>query len=488
MSTLDVLEQLSAEAPAPQFNRDMEPMLISCLLDFPHFVAPQYLKPEFFETGPARVVIATILNYLEANNTVPTRLALRAALAENVTVDDQYEDVFALVDRPSDPREVPFVKDKYQAWLRNKAFGQLFADDAIEAWNRGDYAALTNLVAQANLLSSPLEGEPFDFLDASGFLAEEIHMEWLINGMLVANQPCIVGGKDKCLKTGTICDLALSLATGTKFLDHFDVPKPRRVAFFSAESGKLDIQRRFKAILTAKGVELPPDMLKISFTRPQLSNLDDLLLLGKMIERYKAEVVIVDPLYLTLLAGDDTGASASDLYSMGNKFGTLADVIAKAGATAILVHHYKKTTEEGVLGLNEFTFTGASAFARQSLHIGRRKPYSGPTTNQMRFMNHGFASGQTYALDIDEQTWTCQIQEESEAIINATANKYATDVQKLVAYLTDGGQATLTKIEKAEGGLGWRKDKTRRVIDCSGGQVVLVEEEGKRWVRLAQQG
>ena len=89
-----------------------------------------------------------------------------------------------------------------------------------------------------------------------------------------------------------------------------------------------------------------------------LSNLDELCKVSKTIEKYKSEVVVIDPLYLTLLAGDDSGVSPSDQYAMGGKLGMINDVVAKAGATAILIHHYKKTTAEGVLGLNEFTYTG----------------------------------------------------------------------------------------------------------------------------------
>jgi hypothetical protein len=88
MSTIDVLEQLAADAPTPEFNRDMEPMLLSCLFDLPHFVPVQYLRPEFFETGPARVLVAAVLNYHEANGTVPTRLAIRSALSEQLWPGD----------------------------------------------------------------------------------------------------------------------------------------------------------------------------------------------------------------------------------------------------------------------------------------------------------------------------------------------------------------------------------------------------------------
>jgi len=48
-----------------------------------------------------------------------------------------------------------------------------------------------------------------------------------LENILVAGQPFLLGGKKKCLKTAIRCDLAVSLATATPFLDHFDVPKIR---------------------------------------------------------------------------------------------------------------------------------------------------------------------------------------------------------------------------------------------------------------------
>src|SRR5262249_48841410 len=142
--------------------------------------------------------------------------------------------------------------------------------------------------------------------------------------------------------------------------------------------------------------------LSLSFQRPRLSDQEDLHRIRDYIDRQRIEVMIVDPLYLTLLAGTKD-VSATDLYQMGSVYGDVADAIANAGATPVLSHHFKKTIgkEDTDLDLDDFSFVGAAEFARQSLLIGRRGRYAGPRCNQLVIRTHGFGRGERYSLTID---------------------------------------------------------------------------------------
>src|SRR5262249_469811 len=99
----------------------------------------------------------------------------------------------------------------------------------------------------------------------------------------------------KVLKTAVLCDLAVSLATATPFLGHFEVPEPRRVAFFSAESGRKDIQRRIKAVRRQKRTERSLDDLLLTRERPSVSDREDLRRIRDFVTRTRVAVVIVDP-------------------------------------------------------------------------------------------------------------------------------------------------------------------------------------------------
>ena len=52
-----------------------------------------------------------------------------------------------------------------------------------------------------------------------------------------------------------MCDLAVSLATGTPFLGHFEVCRPAKVALFSGESGEWTLMKTFERVCRARGVD-----------------------------------------------------------------------------------------------------------------------------------------------------------------------------------------------------------------------------------------
>jgi hypothetical protein len=474
MSTIDRLEELAADEPQSPFRPDFESLVVPILLDMPQFVQVGLLKPEFFNDLPTRWVIAEILNYQEKYGVAPSRTALRAVLEERVTVDDPYERIFALVDRRPDPRDTPYVREKLKDWLRSRAYGVLFSEETIEQFHLGNYQVIEDLVRRANRIYGFDQGEVFGFVDAVDFLAEEYAHDWLIEGVLVAKQSFMVGGKKKCLKTGVLCDLALSLATGTDFLGHFPVPQPRRVAFFSAESGKQDIQHRMATILKQKGGRLERGYLWPSFDRPQLSDGDDLAKIGDFVARQKIDVVIVDPLYLTLLAGGDGDTAASNLYQMGTVFGNVAETIIRAGATPILCHHFKKTVQGADLDLDDFSMVGAAEFARQSLLIARRGEYAGPQNNQLVVRTHGYGRGDRFSVRIDEGTidapaWGVTVEQERETIARTTRTKTQQAVGDLLLALhrlqEEKPEGVTKRALRTE--LGWSGDKITRVMELA---------------------
>jgi hypothetical protein len=58
----------------------------------------------------------------------------------------------------------------------------------------------------------------YDWLTCKELDTGEFDLEYLIDRVLVSGQPCIIGGAKKSLKTSILIDLAISLATGHKFL------------------------------------------------------------------------------------------------------------------------------------------------------------------------------------------------------------------------------------------------------------------------------
>ncbi len=200
--------------------------------------------------------------------------------------------------------------------------------------------------------------------------------DWLVKDILVAKQPLVIGGPPKSLKTSLALDLAVSLGTGTHFLNTFQVSKQRRVAVFSGESGQTTINETLQRIVHSKGKSVDTCLVHCGFRLPRLSHLADRNELRALLKKEEIEVVVIDPLYLCLLAGSQN-LSAANLYDIGPILAETSEACSRAGATLVLVHHTTKTSQvkPGLATLTDLSFSGVAEFARQWVLISRSKEY-----------------------------------------------------------------------------------------------------------------
>lgn len=70
----------------------------------------------------------------------------------------------------------------------------------------------------------------FDLISSEQFNQADCQLEWLVENVLVRDQPGVIGGPPKSLKTSLAIDLAISIGSGKPFLGVFKVPKRCRVA------------------------------------------------------------------------------------------------------------------------------------------------------------------------------------------------------------------------------------------------------------------
>src|SRR5262249_51454331 len=156
--------------------------------------------------------------------------------------------------------------------------------------------------SQDNAKANARKGFKFKAITAAELDAEDYRMEWLIEGVMVRDQPCVAGGPKKVLKTSLLIDLALSLGSSTAFLGKFRVPQKLRTVLISGESGQATIQRTARQVALSKGVKLADCDCGFMFRLPQLSAEEDLMELTRGLRQGRWEVAIVDPLYLCLLS------------------------------------------------------------------------------------------------------------------------------------------------------------------------------------------
>ncbi len=231
-------------------------------------------------------------------------------------------------------------------------------------------------------------------------------LDYIIDRTLVANQPAIIGGPKKALKTSIAVDAALSLATGTPMLGHLTAKK-RRTLLLSGESGMPVLQETALRIAASKNVDLESvETLWWSDWLPRFDHPPSMEELRQMIRDSGCEVLFIDPVYLCM-----GGKDAANLMEMGSILRNVSELCTEQGVTPILLHHARKNTGNGVMELHDLTYAGFGEFARQWWLIGRRKSYEPGTGFHQLWLSIGGSAGHSakLALDIRESVYPDRI-------------------------------------------------------------------------------
>jgi len=164
MKLSDEIENTSA------FGINTERAIISLILDNPEFftAAGQHISHKFFKAAESKYIMGIIEILFEESSVVPSRSVVRDYAVQNLTVDSDFEPIIELIDRKSDPREVPFVKRELLQWARDQAFGLLYSDEGMEAYEAGDYTKLEQILDQAKKIT--------DVSDDGLFFFEELEL------------------------------------------------------------------------------------------------------------------------------------------------------------------------------------------------------------------------------------------------------------------------------------------------------------------------
>lgn len=328
----------------------------------------------------------------------------------------------------------PRWSDRYVSQIRSLAERRTLRRQlermAFDAWEQS--VNLTDI--RAELFDLSKSSEPgkvrFPSLTPAELDRGEFELEYLIEGLLTFGQPCIFAGGKKTLKTNILIDLALSIASGFPFLGKFRVLRTAVVGFISGESGRATIQETARRIARSKGQPLKNFTgVHFCFDLPKLGQPDDMLYLRRWIEDRAIEVLVIDPTYLALNAGDN----ASNLFAMGEQLAPLKAMMDELGCTLILCHHCRKNGKADPFSfpeLEDIAWAGFQEFARQWILVGRREKFDPESAGEHKlWLNAGGSAGHAslWAADITEgrqcddggRRWDVSIMRASEAVAAA---------------------------------------------------------------------
>jgi hypothetical protein len=254
--------------------------------------------------------------------------------------------------------------------------------------------------------AAPAEAFCLDLIDSATFDKAKYELEWEIENVLVARQPCILAGPKKSLKTMIGVEVGVSLGTRQRFLGTFWVPRQRRVLMLSGESGQAVLQSAAREVAASKGKSLPECDILWGFRLPQLSNAQHLDVLRRALEKHRVNVLLFDPLYLAMLAGEGAqNYSAANLYHMGPLLLAVSRACLDVGCTPVLFHHFKLTRADPYAEpqLEDLAYAGVQEFARQWILLGRRSPFDpeDPDGKHELWLSAGGSAGHSLVRAVD---------------------------------------------------------------------------------------
>lgn len=339
----------------------------------------------------------------------------------------------------------------------------------------------------------------------ASFLQNVRKPEWLIKGIATQGSVGFVAGAPKSFKSWFALDMALSVATGARFLDHFDIVQPGPVLYIQEEDSAVTVKARTRKIWKGKAIdkmrlhtdgsvdwepgnqdEFDPDIDIYCMEGFVVSEghwqewLDETLALGMECadgSRKPYVLVIIDT--LMNVAGD---VEENKSQQMTTKIYKPMKLLMRKHACALrFVHHMGKSgaddTRRG--GQKMLGGTANHAWSEDSLYLTRHRDGV-----RMEFESKS-APEKTYTIgNLDNFEWRPLFEPpaKQEAVPTARTKRPSTPrvdaVQPVLDALAQGGQWTTTDLAAELGrpyGTIYRK---LRDLETTG----RVTREGKHWI------
>lgn len=209
------------------------------------------------------------------------------------------------------------------------------------------------LKAQKEVESHKLGTGEMRLTTYSQFLAEKTPTQlWTVEGIWSHDAHGLIAGEPKTFKSFVATDLAISVASGTRFLGRFVVPETGPVIIIQEENTPAMMKDRLEKIATSRGLagnitshngnidysgpaELP--IYLMNNQRFNLTDEDHIKLLEGWIKDLRPRLVVLDPIYLMMPGVDENSA-----VGMTPVLRDLLTLKQRYNVGILIVHHYNK--------------------------------------------------------------------------------------------------------------------------------------------------
>jgi hypothetical protein len=166
---------------------------------------------------------------------------------------------------------------------------------------------------------------------------------YIIDGVLVEGERCIVFGEAGTQKSWLLLDMAISIATGEDWLGHFKIPAARQVLYVDEEQSERLLTKRLKQL--ANGRTMPPSpsapLQTLSHRGMRFTKDGAAGLVAKLAQAgFDPDVIIVESLARVLDGNENEGEDVSAFWRH-------LEPLRKAGKTVIISHHMRKPNPMG---------------------------------------------------------------------------------------------------------------------------------------------
>lgn len=198
---------------------------------------------------------------------------------------------------------------------------------------------------------------------------DEQPRRWLVEGLWSAAAVGLIGGAPKCCKSWLGLDLAISVATGTPCINHFDVHETGAALIYLAEDSNAIVRDRACSIARSRALSISRiDVSVITASTLRLDNLRDRDRLRHTIAQLRPRLVVLDPLVRLHSIDENSATEVAQLLSFIRTLQREFDV------AVILVHHTRKNTPSGTQAGQGLRGSGDwHAFGDSNLYLRRQR-------------------------------------------------------------------------------------------------------------------